>query len=65
MPQYSRYFFPIIVPLIVLLMPLSVFPFDGMTIIQQRVAAIFLFAALSWICRAYPNLCDFCRHYQF
>ncbi|HBV75849.1 MULTISPECIES: SLC13 family permease [Vibrio] len=54
MPQYSRYFFPIIVPLIVLLMPLSVFPFDGMTIIQQRVAAIFLFAALSWILEPIP-----------
>ncbi|WP_105901923.1 SLC13 family permease [Vibrio gangliei] len=54
MRQYLRYFFPIVIPLIVLFLPLSVFPFEGMTIIQQRVAAIFLFAALSWVMEPIP-----------
>ncbi|WP_086984055.1 SLC13 family permease [Vibrio aphrogenes] len=54
MRHYFRYIFPIVIPLIVLFMPLSVFPFDGMTIVQQRVAAIFLFAALSWVLEPIP-----------
>lgn len=36
-----RYLLPIVIPLIILFLPLSAFPFEGMTIIQQRVAAIF------------------------
>ncbi|TVO39492.1 SLC13 family permease [Vibrio algivorus] len=49
-----RYLLPIVIPLIILFLPLSAFPFEGMTIIQQRVAAIFLFAALSWILEPIP-----------
>ncbi|MEI6894489.1 MAG: SLC13 family permease, partial [Colwellia sp.] len=54
MRQYMKYLFPTIIPLIILLMPLSMFPFEGMTIIQQRVIAIFLFAALSWVFEPIP-----------
>ncbi|WP_367988938.1 DASS family sodium-coupled anion symporter [Vibrio sp. NTOU-M3] len=50
----SKYIVPIIIPLIVLLMPLSAFPFEGITIIQQRVIAIFLLAALCWVFEPIP-----------
>ncbi|WP_070967924.1 SLC13 family permease [Vibrio sonorensis] len=35
-------------------MPLSAFPFDGLTIVQQRVIAIFLLAALCWVFEPIP-----------
>ncbi|BDU37780.1 SLC13 family permease [Vibrio nigripulchritudo] len=54
MRQYSKFLIPIIVPLIVLIMPLSAFPFEGMTILQQRVVAIFLLAALCWVLEPIP-----------
>ncbi|MFV0574122.1 MAG: SLC13 family permease [Vibrio sp.] len=54
MRQYLRFILPILIPLAVLWMPLSAFPFDGMTIVQQRVAAIFLFAAISWVLEPIP-----------
>ncbi|CCN69697.1 SLC13 family permease [Vibrio nigripulchritudo] len=54
MRQYSKFLIPIIVPLIVLVMPLSAFPFEGMTILQQRVVAIFLLAALCWVLEPIP-----------
>ncbi len=49
-----KYLIPIVIPLLVLFLPLSAFPFAGMTIVQQRVAAIFLFAALSWVLEPIP-----------
>ncbi|MGF1748948.1 MULTISPECIES: SLC13 family permease [Vibrio] len=54
MRHYLKYIIPILVPLIVLLLPLSAFPFDGLTIIQQRVIAIFLLAALCWVFEPIP-----------
>lgn len=54
MRQYSKFLIPIIVPLMVLIMPLSAFPFEGMTILQQRVVAIFLLAALCWVLEPIP-----------
>ncbi|CCN34095.1 putative SODIUM/DICARBOXYLATE COTRANSPORTER [Vibrio nigripulchritudo SO65] len=54
MRQNSKFLIPIIVPLIVLIMPLSAFPFEGMTILQQRVVAIFLLAALCWVLEPIP-----------
>lgn len=54
MRQYMKYLIPTIIPLIILLMPLSAFPFEGMTIIQQRVIAIFLLAALCWVFEPIP-----------
>ncbi len=56
MQKYLKYIIPISIPLIVLLLPLSAFPFDGLTIIQQRVIAIFLLAALCWVFElSYPT----------
>jgi sodium-dependent dicarboxylate transporter 2/3/5 len=45
---------PIILPLIILLLPLSSFGIDGLTIVQQRVIAIFLMAALCWVLEPIP-----------
>ncbi|MCQ2204942.1 MAG: SLC13 family permease [Bacteroidales bacterium] len=41
--------FVVIVTLIIWLLPSSAFGIDGLTIIQQRMIAIFAFAALMWI----------------
>ncbi|OIQ26252.1 SLC13 family permease [uncultured Vibrio sp.] len=54
MRQYMKYIIPIVIPLIILMLPLSAFPFDGLTIIQQRVIAIFLLAALCWVFEPIP-----------
>lgn len=51
---YIKYFIPLFIPLCILLLPLSAFPFEGMTIIQQRVIAIFLLAALLWVFEPIP-----------
>lgn len=49
-----KYWIPIAVPLLVLFLPLSAFPFDGLTVLQQRVIAIFLLAALCWVLEPIP-----------
>ncbi|PSW61676.1 dihydroorotate dehydrogenase [Photobacterium kishitanii] len=54
MRQNLRYIIPILIPLIILLLPASAFPIDGLTVIQQRVIAIFLLAALCWIMEPIP-----------
>ncbi|KGY12707.1 dihydroorotate dehydrogenase [Vibrio tubiashii] len=54
MQKYLKYIIPIIIPLLVLSLPLSAFPFEGMTIVQQRVTAIFLLAALCWVFEPIP-----------
>ncbi|CAH0533521.1 Sodium-dependent dicarboxylate transporter SdcS [Vibrio stylophorae] len=54
MSRYLKYVLPIIIPLIILLMPLSAFPIEGMTVLQQRVIAIFLLAALCWVLEPIP-----------
>ncbi|PMK03351.1 SLC13 family permease [Vibrio sp. 10N.261.55.A7] len=54
MRQYLKYIIPIVTPLIILMLPLSAFPFEGLTIIQQRVIAIFLLAALCWVFEPIP-----------
>lgn len=54
MYKYLKYILPICVPLFILYLPLSAFPFEGMTIVQQRIAAIFVFATLSWILEPIP-----------
>lgn len=54
MKKYLKYIIPIVIPLIVLLLPLSAFPFEGVTIVQQRVMAIFLLAALCWVFEPIP-----------
>jgi solute carrier family 13 (sodium-dependent dicarboxylate transporter), member 2/3/5 len=54
MRQYIRYVVPILIPLIILLLPASAFPVEGLTIVQQRVIAIFLLAALCWVLEPIP-----------
>jgi sodium-dependent dicarboxylate transporter 2/3/5 len=54
MRQYMKYIIPILIPLIILLLPASAFPVEGLTIIQQRVIAIFLLAALCWVLEPIP-----------
>ncbi|EOB6677148.1 SLC13 family permease [Vibrio vulnificus] len=54
MRPYLKFIIPIIIPLIVLLLPLSAFTFEAMTIVQQRVIAIFLLAALCWVFEPIP-----------
>ncbi|RBW46127.1 dihydroorotate dehydrogenase [Psychromonas sp. B3M02] len=54
MYKYLKYILPICVPLLILYLPLSAFPFEGMTIVQKRIAAIFIFATLSWILEPIP-----------
>ena len=54
MYKYLKYILPICVPLLILYLPLSAFPFEGMTIVQQRIAAIFVFATLSWVLEPIP-----------
>jgi len=54
MRQYLKYIIPILIPLIVLALPTHFFPFDGLTVIQQRVIAIFLLAALCWVMEPIP-----------
>ncbi|MBA5762995.1 SLC13/DASS family transporter [Vibrio sp. 404] len=54
MRSYLKYIIPVVVPLLILLMPLSAFPFEGITVLQQRVIAIFLLAALCWVFEPIP-----------
>ncbi|MEH0665977.1 SLC13/DASS family transporter [Vibrio scophthalmi] len=54
MQKYLKFIIPIVIPLIVLALPLSAFPFDGFTLVQQRVTAIFLLAALCWVFEPIP-----------
>lgn len=51
---YLKFIIPIVIPLLILLLPVTAFPFDGLTLIQQRVIAIFLLAALLWVFEPIP-----------
>ncbi|MCU0383368.1 MAG: SLC13 family permease [Cyclobacteriaceae bacterium] len=44
----------VVIPLVILFLPTSVFPFAGLTIIQQRVIALFFMAALFWVLEPIP-----------
>ena len=54
MHKYLKYILPIAIPLLILYLPLSAFPFEGMTIVQKRIGAIFIFATLSWVLEPIP-----------
>ncbi|WP_026971645.1 SLC13 family permease [Aliagarivorans marinus] len=54
MREYFKYLLPIVIPLVVLLLPASAFPVEGLTILQQRVIALFLLAALCWVLEPIP-----------
>lgn len=44
----------VLLPLIIWIVPVEMIPIEGLTIIEQRVIAIFIFAALSWILEPIP-----------
>lgn len=44
----------VIIPLIILFLPLEWFPIEGMSIIEQRVIAIFVLAAMFWVLEPIP-----------
>ncbi len=44
----------LIIPAIVLILPASAFPLDNLTVVEQRVIALFLLAALFWILEPIP-----------
>ena len=54
MRLHLKYIIPLVIPLLLLLMPLSAFPFEGITVVQQRVVAIFFLAALCWVFEPIP-----------
>ncbi|MGB0430393.1 MAG: SLC13 family permease [Bacteroidia bacterium] len=52
--KYLKLIITILLPLLVVLVPTAYIPLNGITVIEQRVIAIFLFAALSWILEPIP-----------
>ncbi|OEE59166.1 dihydroorotate dehydrogenase [Enterovibrio norvegicus FF-454] len=50
----AKYILPILIPLVVMLLPASVFPFETLTVMQQRAIALFLLAALCWVLEPIP-----------
>ncbi|ABM04080.1 anion transporter [Psychromonas ingrahamii 37] len=49
-----KYTLPILLPLIVLLLPADSFALDGLTLVEQRVIAIFVMATLCWVLEPIP-----------
>ena len=54
MKKNMKYIVPILLPLIILLLPASSFAIDGLTLVEQRVIAIFVMAALCWVLEPIP-----------
>ena len=46
------------IPLCVLFMPIDSIPIDDLTLIQHRLLAIFLLAALLWVLEPVPRPCE-------
>lgn len=44
----------VVAPLVVLLLPTSAIPLEGIGVLEQRLLAIFLFAVLSWVLEPVP-----------
>ena len=44
----------ILIPIIILTLPLSSFPIEGITIIEKRVIALFIMAAMFWVLEPIP-----------
>ena len=44
----------VLITAIVWNLPISVFDIDGLTVVQQRIIAIFVFATLSWLTECIP-----------
>lgn len=54
MTKYLKFILPIVIPLIILLLPSSSFGINGLTLVEQRVIAIFVMAALCWVLEPIP-----------
>lgn len=54
MKLYLKYILPIIVPIFILCLPLDSFAIEGLTIVEQRVIAIFVLATLCWVLEPIP-----------
>ncbi|MFT7054301.1 MAG: sodium-dependent dicarboxylate transporter 2/3/5 [Psychromonas sp.] len=52
--QYLKYLLPVLIPLIILILPSDSFGIVGLTLIEQRVIAIFAMAALCWVLEPIP-----------
>ena len=52
--RFIRLCFATIIPIILWILPTDVFGIEGLTVIEQRVIAVFVFAALMWIVEAVP-----------
>ena len=49
-----KFILPVLLPLFILLLPASSFGIDGLTLVEQRVIAIFVMAALCWVLEPIP-----------
>tara|TARA_R110001583_G_scaffold11285_1_gene51291 strand:- start:532 stop:1941 length:1410 start_codon:yes stop_codon:yes gene_type:complete len=54
MKKYLKYILPIIIPLFIILIPASSFGIEGLTLVEQRVIAIFVMATLCWVLEPIP-----------
>jgi sodium-dependent dicarboxylate transporter 2/3/5 len=54
MKKYLKYILPVFIPFFILLLPATSFGIDGLTLVEQRVIAIFVMAALCWVLEPIP-----------
>lgn len=54
---YLRMIVAMIASLVIALLPTSAFGIEGLNVVQQRVIAIFVFAAIMWLTEAIPSWC--------
>ena len=52
--KYSKHLICILAPLVLVLIPTSAFPLEGISVVEQRVVAIFVMAMLCWILEPIP-----------
>ncbi|GAB4343393.1 MAG: SLC13 family permease [Flammeovirgaceae bacterium] len=52
--NYPKLIISFVLPLLILLLPKEWIPLEGLTVVEHRVIAIFIFAALSWILEPIP-----------
>lgn len=53
--KYLKVLAGILAAVIVLCLPLQAFGLDGLTIVERRVIALFVFAAIMWITEGIPS----------
>jgi len=54
MKSNLKFILPIVIPLLILLLPVSSFGIVGLTLVEQRVIAIFVLATLCWVLEPIP-----------